>query len=150
MSLTLKFVPTGLILQLNFVIKKYMSLFYSSWNCVEVFGWSTDCWVDSWRTSKCFKEYPRRCFCSETCQGKISIYLFIYLFIRLISQENGNVSWRWCAQILLNNWLDQWQSCKLGTGSHVQSFPCPFPSSTDVSVLLLNQPIACDKRSPLF
>ena len=99
-----------------------MSLFYSSWNCVEVFGWSTDCWVDSWRTSKCFKEYPRRCFCSETCQGKISIYLFIYLFIRLISQENRNVSWWWCAQILLNNWLDQWQSCKLGTGSRVQSF----------------------------
>ena len=36
--------------------------------------------------------------------------LFIYLFIRLISQENGNVSWQRCAQMLLNNWLDQWQS----------------------------------------
>ena len=41
----------------------------------------------------------------------------------------------------LNNWLDQWQSGKLGTGSRVYSFPCAFPSSNDVPVLLLNQPI---------
>ena len=39
-----------------------------------------------------------------------------------------------------NNWLDQWQSSKLGTGSRVQSFPRALPSSTDVPVLLLNQP----------
>ena len=39
-----------------------------------------------------------------------------------------------------NNWLDQWQSGKLGTGSHVQSFLRAFPSSTDVPVRLLNQP----------
>ena len=39
-----------------------------------------------------------------------------------------------------NNWLDQWQSGKLGTGSHVYSFPRAFPSSTDVPVLLLNHP----------
>ena len=39
-----------------------------------------------------------------------------------------------------NNWLDQWQSGKLGTGSRVWSFPRAFPSSTDVPVLLLNQP----------
>ena len=40
----------------------------------------------------------------------------------------------------LNNWLNQWQSGKLGSGSRVWSFPCAFPSSTDVPVLLLNQP----------
>ena len=40
-----------------------------------------------------------------------------------------------------NNWLDQMQSGKSGTGSGVQSFPPSFPSSTDVPVLLLNQPI---------
>ena len=40
-----------------------------------------------------------------------------------------------------NRWLDQWQSGKLGTGSGVQSFPRAFLSSTDVPVLLLNQPI---------
>ena len=40
-----------------------------------------------------------------------------------------------------NNWLDQMQSGKSGTGSGVQSFPRAFPSSTDVPVLLLNQPI---------
>ena len=43
-----------------------------------------------------------------------------------------------------NNWLDQWQSSKLGTGSRVQSFPRAFPSSSDVLVLLLNQPIRDD------
>ena len=36
--------------------------------------------------------------------------------------------------------LDQWQSGKLGTGSCIQSVPRAFPSSTDVPVLLLNQP----------
>ena len=40
----------------------------------------------------------------------------------------------------LNNWFDQWQSGKLGTGSRVKSFPRAFPSSNDVPVLLLNQP----------
>ena len=39
-----------------------------------------------------------------------------------------------------NNWLNQWESSKLSTGSRVQSFPRTFLSSTDVSVLLLNQP----------
>ena len=39
-----------------------------------------------------------------------------------------------------NNWLDQWQSCKLRTGSRIQSFPRAFPSSNDFPVLLLNQP----------
>ena len=39
-----------------------------------------------------------------------------------------------------NNCLDQWQSGKLSTGSRVKSFPRAFPSSTDVPVLLLNQP----------
>ena len=39
-----------------------------------------------------------------------------------------------------NNWIDQWSSDKLGTGSRVQSFPRDFPSSNDVPVLLLNQP----------
>ena len=34
----------------------------------------------------------------------------------------------------------EWQSGKLGTGSRVQSFPRAFPSSTDVTVVLLNQP----------
>ena len=40
-----------------------------------------------------------------------------------------------------NNWLDQWQSGKLGNGSRVESFPRAFLSPTDVPVLLLNQPI---------
>ena len=40
-----------------------------------------------------------------------------------------------------NNWLDQWQSEKLGTGRRVYSFSSAFPSSNDVPVLLLNQPI---------
>ena len=35
-----------------------------------------------------------------------------------------------------NNWLDQWQSGKFGTGSRVLSFPRVFPSSMDVPVLL--------------
>ena len=39
-----------------------------------------------------------------------------------------------------NNWLDQWLSGKLGTGSRVQSFPRAFPSSNDAPVLLLNRP----------
>ena len=39
-----------------------------------------------------------------------------------------------------NNWLDQWLSGKLGTGSRVQSFSRALPSSNDVPVLLLNQP----------
>ena len=39
------------------------------------------------------------------------------------------------------NWLDQWQSDKVGTGSRVQSFSRAFPSSNDVRVLSLNQPI---------
>ena len=33
-----------------------------------------------------------------------------------------------------NNWIDQWSSDKLGTGSRVQSFPRDFPSSNDVPV----------------
>ena len=37
-----------------------------------------------------------------------------------------------------NNWLDQWQSGKLGTRSRVSSFLHAFTSSTDVPVLLLN------------
>ena len=41
-----------------------------------------------------------------------------------------------------NNWLDQWQSDKLGTGSRVESFPRAFPSSNDVRGLLLNQSIS--------
>ena len=40
-----------------------------------------------------------------------------------------------------NNWLDQWHSGKLSTGSRVESFPRAFPSSTDVPVLLVNQPV---------
>ena len=44
--------------------------------------------------------------------------------------------------------LDQWQSGKLGTGSRVWSFPRAFPSSTDVPVLLLSQPIIVNL--PLF
>ena len=39
-----------------------------------------------------------------------------------------------------NNWLDQWQSGKLGTRSRVQPFPRAFPLLYDVPVLLLNQP----------
>ena len=35
--------------------------------------------------------------------------------------------------------MAEWQII-LGTGSRVQSFPCAFPSSTDVPVRLLNQP----------
>ena len=31
-----------------------------------------------------------------------------------------------------NNWLDQWQSGKLSTGSRVKTFPRAFPWSTDV------------------
>ena len=38
------------------------------------------------------------------------------------------------------HWLDQRQRSKLSTGSSVNSFPRTFPSSTDVPVLLLNQP----------
>ena len=38
-----------------------------------------------------------------------------------------------------NNWLDRWLRGKLGTGRRVLSFPCAFPSSNDVSVLLLSQ-----------
>ena len=36
--------------------------------------------------------------------------------------------------------LDEWQSSKLSTGSRVESFLRAFSSSTDVLVLLLNQP----------
>ena len=39
-----------------------------------------------------------------------------------------------------SDWLDQWQSGKLSTGSHVLSFLHAFPTSNDVPVLLLNQP----------
>ena len=42
-----------------------------------------------------------------------------------------------------NNWLDQWQSSKLRTGSHVQSFRRAFQSSADVPVRLLNQLLLC-------
>ena len=42
-----------------------------------------------------------------------------------------------------NNWLDQWQSGKLRTGSYVQSFRRAFQSSTDVPVRLLNQLLLC-------
>ena len=60
----------------------------------------------------------------------------------------GLFEWRWSTgseafSLLIgwsNYWLDQWQSGKLGTGSCVYSFPRAFPSSTDVPVLLLNQP----------
>ena len=38
------------------------------------------------------------------------------------------------------NWLDQWHSRKLGTGSRVYSLPCAFLSSNNVPILLLNQP----------
>ena len=38
------------------------------------------------------------------------------------------------------NWLDQLQGNKLGSGSHVQTFPCAFSWSTDIPILLLNQP----------
>ena len=40
-----------------------------------------------------------------------------------------------------NNWTEQWQSGKLGTRSRVSSFLRTYPSSNDVPVLLLNQPI---------
>lgn len=40
----------------------------------------------------------------------------------------------------LKNWPDQWKSGKLGTKSHVQSFPHASLLSTDISILLLNQP----------
>ena len=46
-----------------------------------------------------------------------------------------------------NNWLDQWQSSKLGTWSHIQSLPHAFPLSNDVPFLLLNQPIGSYKRA---
>ena len=38
------------------------------------------------------------------------------------------------------NWLDQWLSDKLGTGSRIYSFLRAFSSSNDVPVLWLNQP----------
>ena len=47
-----------------------------------------------------------------------------------------------------NDWLDQWQSGKLSTGSRVQSFSRAFPSPTDVPVLLLNQPIFLAATAP--
>ena len=59
---------------------------------------------------------------------------------RLIQQQNGNVSPVEDGVPKLNNWLEQWQSSKLGTGGRVQSFLRAFPLSTDVPVLLLNQP----------
>ena len=40
----------------------------------------------------------------------------------------------------LKSWPDQWQSDKLGTKSHVQFFPHASPLSTDIPILLLNQP----------
>ena len=45
-----------------------------------------------------------------------------------------------------NNWLDQWLSVKLGTGSRVLSFPRAFLTSNDVPMLLLNQPNTYDVR----
>ena len=39
-----------------------------------------------------------------------------------------------------NNWLDQWQSGKLGSGSSIHSFPRAFSLSTNIPFLLLNQP----------
>ena len=38
------------------------------------------------------------------------------------------------------SWLGQWQSGKVGTGNRNKSFSRAFPLSTDVSILLLNQP----------
>ena len=42
----------------------------------------------------------------------------------------------------LKSWPDQWQSDKLGTKSHVSKifFPHAYPLSTDIPILLLNQP----------
>ena len=48
---------------------------------------------------------------------------------------------QWRLPTQSNNWLDQCQSGKLVIGSRVQSFLCAFLSSTEVPVLLLNQPI---------
>ena len=42
--------------------------------------------------------------------------------------------------------FDQWPSGKLYTGSRVQSFPCAFPSSTDVPVLLLDHSKTCQLK----
>ena len=62
-----------------------------------------------------------------------------FSLIRLIEQNRMGMSVDDSMQ-KSNNWLDQWQRGKLGTGSRVQSFPCAFPSSTDIPVLLLYQP----------
>ena len=70
---------------------------------------------------------------------KVKNYRLIQDSDRLIQQQNGTSVDDGARK--LNNWLDQWQSGKLGTESRVQSFPRAFPSSTDVPVLLLNQPI---------
>ena len=45
-----------------------------------------------------------------------------------------------------NTQLDQWPSGKLCTGSRVQSSPCAFPLSTDVSVLLLDHSKTCQLK----
>lgn len=45
-----------------------------------------------------------------------------------------------------NTQLDQWPSDKLCTGSRVQSSPCAFPLSTDVSVLLLDHSKTCQLK----
>ena len=77
-------------------------------------------------------ERSREGKCIQTSRGSAA------KTIRLIQQQNGNVSRRRRTQI--KQLLDQWLSGKLSTGSRVQSFPRAFPSSNEVSVLLLNQP----------
>ena len=49
-----------------------------------------------------------------------------------------------------NNWLDQRQRGKFGTGSPVKSFPRDFPSSIDFPVLSLNQPFKRELKQRRF
>ena len=56
---------------------------------------------------------------------------------RLIYQQNGNVSWRRCVQIKQL----AWPMAERQIWHRKSSFPRAFPSSTEVPVLLLNQPI---------
>ena len=49
-----------------------------------------------------------------------------------------------------NNWLDQWLSGKLCTGSRDYSYSRAFPTWNDVPVLLLNQPLKFSLAQLLF
>ena len=92
--------------------------------------------VDERRLSCCLAQETSPCnvFINTNCNSSRALWLLVGWFsYRTGTSVDDGVR-------KSTNWLDQWLSGKVGTGSRVKSFSRALPSSNDVPALLLNQP----------